>query len=196
MRVFDLASVSEALRRGSEAATAAEDAAGPRAAVAAVLRHGPEEAEILLIRRAEREGDPWSGHMAFPGGRRDRTDATLLDTAIREAQEEVGIHLERDARLLRRLPDLPAFARSQRADLTITPFVFAAADIGELRPNAEVAEALWTPLGPLVRGEGAGTFEYTHESGVWTFPCLDVNGHRVWGLTYRMLELLRQALDT
>src|SRR4051812_3842337 len=55
-----------------------------RAAVAAILRDAAEGPEILFIRRAEHPQDPWSGHMAFPGGREEPGDADLLETAIRE----------------------------------------------------------------------------------------------------------------
>ena len=60
-----------------------------RAAVALVLR-GPAEAPgILFIKRASRDGDPWSGQMAFPGGRYDPADESEKETAIRETEEEV-----------------------------------------------------------------------------------------------------------
>src|ERR1017187_10973735 len=68
----------------------------PEAAVAIVLARSPEES-ILLIRRAERQGDPWSGHWSFPGGRRDPQDPDLLHTALRELDEECGIRLERQS---------------------------------------------------------------------------------------------------
>ncbi len=56
------------------------------AAVTLLLRRGAVDgAEILFIKRAERTGDPGSGHRAFPGGRVDEHDATLLDVAMREA---------------------------------------------------------------------------------------------------------------
>ncbi|MGK3961886.1 CoA pyrophosphatase [Sorangium sp. So ce118] len=180
-----------------------------QAAVAAILRapagppgtapgpaggQDPGEAELLLIRRAEHPRDPWSGHMALPGGRRDATDASLLETAIRETREEVGIDLAAHGALLARLPDLPAVVRGRRVGMIITPFVFALRTTPELTLNDEVAEALWTPLGPLARGECASTYAYTHEGNVVHLPCLLVNERVVWGLTYRMLEQLFEVL--
>ena len=62
------------------------------AAVAIVLAPDPDA--VLLIRRAERAGDPWSGHMALPGGRYEPKDPDLLGTALRETVEEVGVALK------------------------------------------------------------------------------------------------------
>ncbi|MDP5071772.1 MAG: NUDIX domain-containing protein, partial [Congregibacter sp.] len=64
-----------------------------RAAVALVLQLRDGELGVLMIRRAEREGDPWSGQMAFPGGRMDKTDANGYAVAVRETHEEVGLLL-------------------------------------------------------------------------------------------------------
>src|SRR5437867_492237 len=94
-----------------------------RGAVSLVLR-GRVSPEILLIERAEREGDPWSGQIAFPGGRRQRGDRTLLDTAKRETKEEVGLSLSRNARLL---GWLPARAPANRVEWVVVPFVFSLA---------------------------------------------------------------------
>ena len=97
--------------------SADSDEPGERAAVTAVIRNHPERgAELLVIRRAEHPLDPWSGHMAFPGGRRELTDPDLSHTALRETFEEVGLDLRRDGALLTRLPDVPAIGRGERCD--------------------------------------------------------------------------------
>jgi len=168
-----------------------------RASVAAVLRDpgAGRDAELLLIRRAERDGDPWSGHMAFPGGRRDAADPSLLATAVRETREEVGLDLEVHGALLAELPELHAIARGKRTGMLITPFVFALErDVALAYEEDEVAEALWAPFGPLARREAAGTIPYEVEGGTLHLPCLRVDGRVVWGLTYRMLEMLFEAL--
>jgi 8-oxo-dGTP pyrophosphatase MutT (NUDIX family) len=193
---YDLAAI--AARLAAEEAMEAAATEERQAAVAAILRAPPggEEAEILLIRRAERAGDPWSGHMAFPGGRRDPADPSLYHTALRETAEEVGIDLALHGRLIARLPDLPAVARGRRVGMTIAPFVFAL-DLPEMPlivPNDEVAEALWTPLGPLARGERVATYPYQHEGQLYEMPGFQVGERIVWGLTHRMLELLFGAL--
>jgi 8-oxo-dGTP pyrophosphatase MutT (NUDIX family) len=168
----------------------------PRAAVAAILRDvGPErEAEVLLIRRAEHPHDPWSGHMAFPGGRRDDADASILATALRETREEVGLDLTEHGTLLARLPDIFAPARSRRDALVISPFVFALHHEAPIAFDPdEVAEVIWTPVGPLARDECAGTIDYTWEGKTLTFPCWNLDQRVVWGLTYRMLTMLFEA---
>jgi 8-oxo-dGTP pyrophosphatase MutT (NUDIX family) len=169
----------------------------PRAAVAAIFRALPEDggAELFFIQRAERERDPWSGHIAFPGGRREATDATLLDTAIRETREEVGIDLS-GAELLARLPDVPAFTRTKRGLLVVTPFVFAVREPIIATPNEEVASTLWVPFVKLAHGEGKGTFRWVWDEKELDLPCirLDPGQHVLWGMTYRMLETLLEAL--
>lgn len=156
-----------------------------QAAVAAVLRPGPDGAEVLLIKRAEHPDDPWSGHMAFPGGRKDPGDPDLLATARRETEEELGLGLAPSS-LLGQLDDLP----THRPGLMVRPYVFAVEDEPNLRPNHEVAEALWTPLGPLRRGERDRVFRYERDGHAVSFPAFDVEGRVVWGLTYRMLRSL------
>lgn len=167
----------------------------PRAAVAAILREGPEGAELFFIVRAQSPRDPWSGHIAFPGGRKEIEDASLLATAIRETREEVGIDLGR-GELLARLPDVPAFIRSKRGRLVVTPFVFAVREEVTPTPNYEVAGTLWVPVAKLARGEGKGTYAFTWEEKPYELPCirLDPGQHVLWGMTHRMLETMLEAL--
>jgi 8-oxo-dGTP pyrophosphatase MutT (NUDIX family) len=166
------------------------------AAVAVVLRERNGEAEVLLIRRADHPADPWSGHMALPGGRRDATDDDLLHTAVRETNEEVGLTLSRDAHLIGRLDDLPAIARGQRLGLVIAVFVFQVTGDPVLRLNdAEVKETIWARISALARGEVNATFTYRYEGKDVALPAYDVEGRIVWGLTHRMLGALFEVLD-
>lgn len=190
---IDLTLVRTKLAQRTPRIVTASEAAEQRAAVAAILReerHGPE---VLLIRRAERPGDPWSGHMAFPGGRASQSDPDLLSTAIRETREEVGLDLV-GSEVLGQLDDLPAVARAKRTGLVITPFVFALDEAPQLALNHEVAEAVWAPLEPLASGASATTFSYEIEGRTLSVPGLRVGPHIVWGLTYRMLQMLFDAL--
>jgi len=158
-----------------------------RAAVALLLRPGAAGIELLLIRRAEREGDPWSGHMAFPGGRASPADADLAATAAREAGEEVGIDPARQGRLLGALDDLaPRSARLP--SIVVSPFVFAVETGAEPVPNHEVQTALWVPVDELLHPDAAT--EYLHEladGATLTFPAFDARGYVVWGMTHRIL---------
>jgi len=194
MRLDGIAEKLARLGRDAGGAAVAEE--GPRAAVAAILRPDQNgDAELFFIRRAESPNDPWSGHIAFPGGRRDPEDETLLATAIRETREEVGIDLAR-AELLARLPDVPAFIRSKRGVLVVTPFVFALRDDVTPTPNYEVADTLWVSLAKLSAGEGKGTHAFSYEEKPYELPCirLDPGQHVLWGMTHRMLETMLEAL--
>jgi 8-oxo-dGTP pyrophosphatase MutT (NUDIX family) len=161
-----------------------------RAAVSAILRQADPGLEVLLIRRAEREGDLWSGHMAFPGGRSDPADSDLLETAIRETKEEVGVDLAVDSELLGRLDEVPVTGRGLPVGLALSPYVFflthAGSPIVPADP-AEVAEVLWAPLAPMLSGATATTYPFMYEGRQHDMPAFDVQGHIVWGLTYRML---------
>ena len=194
--MFDLDALALKLARLREEAAHAAEQEGPRAAVAAILRDGNGQgAELFFIRRAEHPNDPWSGHIAFPGGRRDPGDPSLLSTAIRETREEVGIDLG-GAELLGRLPDVPAFMRSKRGNLVVTPYVFAVRGPVDVAPNHEVAETLWVPMASFARGEGKGTFAFTWEGKSYDLPCfrLAPAQHVLWGMTYRMLETMLDAI--
>ncbi|MDB5212172.1 MAG: MutT/nudix family protein [Myxococcaceae bacterium] len=194
--------VIEKLARLPDAANVAGDAdvpdiaeGPPRAAVAAILRDGEEGAEVLFILRAESPRDPWSGHIAFPGGRREPEDDSLLTTAIRETREEVGIELARTD-LVARLPAIPAFKRSKRGVLVVTPFVFAKRDTMTPTLSAEVAGTLWVSLAKLARGEGKGTYAFTWEEKPYELPCfrLDPGQHVLWGMTHGMVVSILEAL--
>jgi 8-oxo-dGTP pyrophosphatase MutT (NUDIX family) len=180
-----------AIRARLAAEVARDVNADARAAVAAVLRPGDAGAEVLLIRRAEIDGDPWSGQMAFPGGRRDPDDADLVATAIRETREELGLDLGAHGALLGRLDDTP----THRTGLVVSPFVFELRGAHDLAPSPrEVAEVIWQPLGPLARGEFDTTYHWEEEGRRWAFPAYDLSGRVVWGLTYRMLQILFELL--
>lgn len=165
----------------------APDPALPRAAVAVLLRPGLEGLELLLIRRAEREGDPWSGHVALPGGREQADDAGPADTAARETHEEVGIHVARTGRLVG--PVEPVWPQSARAPrIVVRPFVFAVPAETEAVPNEEVDAAVWIPLHELL-GPGAVTEHLLEIEGIgpMRFPAFGARGYVVWGLTHRIL---------
>lgn len=166
-----------------------------QAAVALIVR-GREELDVLLIKRAQRNGDPWSGHMALPGGRRSPADVSLLETAVRETHEETGVDLDRVGVHLGRLGGIaPSSINLPR--VTIAPFVFGVPHDTPARvASPEVEEIHWVPLRVLASEAARGTLEVPLPGGTQTFPSVNVAGEVVWGLTYRILEdFLEQLPD-
>ena len=165
---------------------------GTRAAVAVILREAAAGIEVLFIRRAEHPEDPWSGHMAFPGGRVEPGDADLRATAVRETREEIGLDLAGTAELLGTLDELRAMARMQDMNLGITPFVFRLRESREAAVGVEVTSVHWLPLGALFGPGLQSTMSYVHQGVSLEFPCLRFEELVIWGLTYRMFMGFRE----
>ena len=160
--------------------------AGPRtAAIALILIERGPSAEVLLIERAARDGDPWSGHMALPGGHRDATDTDLGATAERETLEEVGLDLRPSGERVGRLSDREPV---RGVPLAVRPFVYLLPAAPTLTLSAEVRHALWVPIAPLQSGERGTTHRLAGAGQRLEFPAWDVDGRIVWGLTYRVLD--------
>jgi len=157
-----------------------------QAAVSLVLR-GADDLELLLIKRAKSERDPWSGHMAGAGGRREHADGSLRTTAARETREETGVELGEGAALLGAL-DAVSPSNIKLPRLTIAPYVFGVRQHVEARvASAEVASVHWVGVEGL-RSEGARKeVEIDLPWGTRSFPCFYVDGEAVWGLTSRIL---------
>ena len=161
-----------------------EEAHPPDAAVAIIIKSSQSTSSLLLIRRTERRGDPWSGQIAFPGGHRAPGDRSFLETAMREVSEEVGISL-RAHTVLGLLPLV--HARNRR--IRVAPFVFHLKRSVKLRPNMEVAAAFWVPVNELVHSKvvrskvRVGARELTVDSYI-------VSGNVIWGLTFRIIRIL------
>jgi 8-oxo-dGTP pyrophosphatase MutT (NUDIX family) len=176
----------------SRAPQVVDAAARPRAAVAVVLRDGAPEPELLLIERARHPLDPWSGHMAFPGGRVDPGDPDPRSAAERETREEVGLSLA-DAEPLGRLDDLEGRHAGRPLSLVISAWVFHVEEPGDLTLNHEVETALWVPLRRIV--DPRHQVEYTTPYGAYPGVLVgEPDRHVVWGLTYRFLEIFLGAL--
>jgi 8-oxo-dGTP pyrophosphatase MutT (NUDIX family) len=161
-----------------------------RAAVAVLLHDEGPSARVLLMKRTERQGDPWSGHISLPGGGYQQSDADLLATAIRETQEELGIDLH-GTRLLGGLTPLHPFT-SGPMGVEVTPFVFVTSAAVEPQPGPEAESAFWLPLDLAASGQIDGT--YTYPGTERTFPCWTFERYTIWGLTWRILgDLLAVA---
>ena len=155
-------------------------------AVSLVIRAN-EHLDLLLIKRARSDRDPWSGHMALPGGRRDPGDASLLDTAARETLEETGLDLSAGGVHLGKLDEVaPASVRLPK--LTIQPFVFGVPGSAHAHvASREVQAVHWITLDRLRAPETHSDVEIPLPGGARTFPCYRVVDEIVWGLTYRIL---------
>lgn len=162
------------------------------AAIALVLR--PDErghAELLMIRRSEYEGDPWSGHIACPGGRMETTDRDLEETAVRETREETGVDLARDGRVLGTFDDV-APRTPVLPPIIIRPYLAVVRPGVAVVKSDEVADAFWVPLEAVRRREAWGPGVVRVRGADREVPVFRYAGNVVWGLTERVL---RQMLD-
>ncbi|MBN7799112.1 CoA pyrophosphatase [Parahaliea mediterranea] len=166
-----------------------------RSAVAMILSVRQGELHILMIKRAERKGDPWSGHMAFPGGRMDPEDANGFEVANRETEEEVGIRLGDCASCIGRLSDIRASPRGGLLGMAVTPFVFRLEREVRFRINHEVAEVVWVPLEFLLDTDRRESMTWARGKVNLTLPCYFYQGRRIWGLSLMMLDELMDLVE-
>jgi 8-oxo-dGTP pyrophosphatase MutT (NUDIX family) len=157
---------------------------GLRFASVSVIVRDREAPSVLLIRRAVREGDPWSGQVAFPGGKMQAGDKTVKDTAVRETREEVGIDLERSAEFL----GYGGVATTHTGTIDVVPSVFELKESVEVRPNDEVASFRWAGLGELLMPASKRTYDFERGGKTFGMPAYGVGDYVVWGLTYRILS--------
>jgi 8-oxo-dGTP pyrophosphatase MutT (NUDIX family) len=183
-----------------------------RAAVAIVLRSTPPEPdvrqdahhasrithhaiEVLLILRADRTGDPWSGQVALPGGRRDPSDATLQDTAVRETLEETGIDLATDGLVLGTLDELRP-RTPHLPPIIVTPYVAIVRPDPTLQISDELADAFWAPWSIFADPGRTDERTINVRGADWQVASYLVGERIVWGMTERMLRQLAQIIST
>jgi 8-oxo-dGTP pyrophosphatase MutT (NUDIX family) len=192
----------------------ADDGDPARAAVAIVLRTRPEARgrrpdippsqesgdtshevlEILLIQRAEREGDPWSGQIALPGGRRQSDDATLQDTAVRETLEETGLDLAQHGLVLGTLDELRP-RTPVLPPIIVTPFVAVAQADVQLQISDELADAFWAPWSTFADPVRVDESTVNVRGDPWKVSSYLVGERIVWGMTERMLRQLAERIS-
>lgn len=156
------------------------------ASVALVL-HQPADGgpELLFIERAVRPDDPWSGHMAFPGGRWQSDDADLACTACRETLEEVGFEPKA---LLGRLDDFSGSRGPAIPNLRVAAFVFEAPERPVVLPSPEVQSTVWVPLSWILTADSVAEHIAQRSERSERFPAFRYERYLVWGLTYRILR--------
>jgi 8-oxo-dGTP pyrophosphatase MutT (NUDIX family) len=179
----------------SHNAARAEKTDGIRwAAVALIIRAGEDgEPELLFIKRAEYPADPWSGQVAFPGGREEAADPTLADTAIRETREETGIDLVRDGTVIGTLDDL----RPQTVKLPaviVRPYVVLLNRFEPLVLSDEVALAFWIPLEAFKEAPSWRDTDVLARGVQMNRRAFHHSGHVIWGMTERILAQLLALL--
>jgi len=161
-----------------------------RAAVALIFRAGGDGSpELLFIKRAEYAGDPWSGQIAFPGGREETGDASLQETVVRETREETGIDLAREGMVIGVLDDLrPRTVRLPA--VVVRPHVAVLERTEPLELSPEVALAFWIPFGTLAHKE-AWREDTVFARGVQiNARVFRHEDHVIWGMTERILAQL------
>ena len=172
------------------------DAAMRRAAVALIFRANVTaggEPELLFIKRAEYPGDPWSGQIAFPGGRREPQDESLAQTMIRETREETGIDLATQGEILGRLDELrPQSVRLP--EIVVCPFVAVVYEPPMLTLTREVAAAFWLPLRSLRSPESWRDTEVIAHGFQMTRRAFQHEGNVIWGVTERIIAGLLALL--
>lgn len=158
------------------------------AAVGLVFRGWDSGLELGFIRRPVSPSDPWSGQIAFPGGRRDAGDADLLAAAVREIDEEVGWRLE-PHELLGAISDIQARRSGELLPFFIRPFVFDGGDLPAPSPDpSEVDEWLWVPFSHLLDPENHVDFPWQRGGLRAELPGIRLNDKDVlWGLSYMIL---------
>ena len=161
-----------------------------QAAVALLLQPRPDDIYVLFIHRAHHPHDPWSGHMAFPGGRHEPEDPDLLVTIQRETHEEIGISLDEHGEYLGRLAEVQAMARGKQTGMIVSPFVYLVSQEARPVPDpVEVQDIIWVPLSFMQQDGVEQIVQRNLQAGsTIQVPALLYGGKTIWGLTYRMLR--------
>jgi len=188
MPPFDFS--ADSLRSALDAAPP-QAAPGSSAAVATVFRKGDQGTELLFIQRATKETDPWSGHMAFPGGRTEPADEDSHRTAERETLEEVGL----DLRNVERLGSLDDLRPGRHLQAVHAHGYWLEGPLPRLVPNYEVARTVWVPLSVLADNDRYIDYYYPASDSSWPGIQLDRSDQVVWGLTLRFLADLFTRLN-
>lgn len=171
---------------------AGDHEADQRAAVILVLRES-DDVEALLVKRAEVEHDPWSGHMALPGGRADPGDRDLVHTALRELREETALTISRHE-VLGRLDDVHPSSR-QLPSIAVTPFVAWLEADARIESNFEIQDHVWIPIRVLRDPDHRSELRLRVKGEQRRFPTIEYRGYTIWGLTLRIVRHFLKVID-
>ena len=187
-------SFQDVINRLSVVEAPAEPLPSKRAAVAISLRSGVSGPEILMIQRAVREGDPWSGHMGFPGGRKDTSDVTDVACAKRETREEISFDLDTHGELVCQLSDVNTGWRADRPEMLVAPFIFKVDSTPSFELNHEVDDTLWIPLNFLLDDANRGRHQWDWRGEVLESDAFTYDGRLIWGLSLMMIDELLEII--
>jgi len=152
-----------------------------------------QDLHVVYIRRSDHVASH-RGQVAFPGGRVDPVDATLLDAALREAHEEVGIHPS-TVEVIGAFPTM----QTTTSGIVVAPFVGVIPSDAPLKPQlSEVAQIFDVPLSALRDPKFRGDYEWKSDgpaSRSSKFPAILYQGQIIWGLTLRITLNLLELLD-
>jgi len=146
--------------------------------------------QTLLVQRAEREGDPWSGQIGLPGGRVKQGAETPRTALHREVEEEVGIKLEEVGV---ELGSLSVGHPMRRLEMRVQPWVYGLSVKPMVSIGSEVASSFWANLADLPSTKKMT--EITIRNKPWSVESFVVEGKIVWGFTYRVLTELLPILE-
>lgn len=155
------------------------------AAVSVIIDKRPEP-QLFLIKRAERQGDPWSGQVSFPGGKMKAGDRTARQTAVRETMEEVGVDLARDADFLGYF----GYFRTHTGNMDVIPSVFLLKGEMKVSPNEEVSGHRWVGLDEFLSPRSRSTYRFEANGVARDVPAYVSGDYVVWGLTQRIISSL------
>jgi 8-oxo-dGTP pyrophosphatase MutT (NUDIX family) len=164
-----------------------------RAAVAMILHQAANDVEVLLIQRASHDLDPWSGHIAFPGGKLEEGELEC-QAARRETYEEIGIDLEQ-GRYLGRLSDIIG----ANLPVSVSCCLFGV-DRMRCRPvlNEEVRDLFWVTLSDLRDPERHLRSSVAFDEKRFEVPAIRLpvdNKPVLWGITYRLVMQFLHLLE-
>jgi 8-oxo-dGTP pyrophosphatase MutT (NUDIX family) len=153
---------------------------------------GDSEPALLLMRRSERKGDPWSGHVSFPGGRVDPSDSSTRQAALRELSEETGISAENDLVPIGRLSDLLTREHGRKRPMVVSPYVYRTPSALALQPNREAAKLWWEPISHFIAPDRRKPIVWRIAGLPLRVASVEVSDARLWGLSLMMVnELIR-----
>lgn len=184
----------EVIDRLSVVESPADPVPSKRAAVAITVRSGVSGPEILMIQRAVRQGDPWSGHMGFPGGRKDESDVSDMACAKRETREEIGFDLDVYGELVCQLSDVNTGWRADRPEMLVAPFVFKVGSTPVFELNHEVDDTLWVPLSFLLNDANRSRHQWDWRGEVLESDAFTFDDRLIWGLSLMMIDELLQII--